>query len=355
MTRCALLLPLLALSLPACKPPPPAPEGLDEASGFVIREFYSDDATFEAGLQGFMNWFFDEGERLVGLAPGTGEDDEPTDSFTVENLGDGDVEHLPESDYRDLAMAEGVVSLAEMGCAWQVAEDFLVRGDQDEVFSSVWESYDRSYLSDPDAYDQATDDLAFTALVEGIEPHVDADFDPMEWSDTFMFSTNQANPAPSLGGLVDIEPYELFFDMRHGVFDLTDQESGETSPTGVFAVLTYITEPALDADGENGLQQQYSVEINVERPANRTLRMLAVWGEPKNNLGYEPDDPIILNGTVRMSLEASEEMGEKCEAADDGSYADENERSCSSAGGMPAHAWVALLAVVPVLRRRRSP
>ena len=53
--RRLLVLLVPTLLLPACEPPPPAPEGLDAASSFVIREFYNDDASFEAGLQGFMN------------------------------------------------------------------------------------------------------------------------------------------------------------------------------------------------------------------------------------------------------------------------------------------------------------
>ncbi len=341
---------LIALLLTACQPPPPAPQGLDEASGFVIREFYSDDATFEAGLQGFMNWFYDEGERLVGLAPGEEEGDEPTESFTIENLSGEDVARLPASEFRNLELAAGVVSLAEMDCSWQVAEDFLVREDQNNVFST-WEAYDRTYLSDPDVYDAATDAGTFPPILSDLDPHFDPDFDREAWSDNFMFSSNQADPAPTLNGLVDIEPYELFFDMRHGIYELTDQQTGETGPTGVFAVLTYITEKALDADEANGLAQQFSVEINVQRPDRKTLRMLAVWGEPQNNLGLEPDDPLILNGTVRISLEASDEMNVKCAEAEE-DYVEPETNSCSASAGSPARLWLALLVLVPLLRRR---
>ena len=352
MIRLLPLLVLLALLLAACQPPPPAPEGLDEASGFVIREFYSDDATFEAGIQGFMNWFFEEGERLVGLAPGMSEDDEPTDSFTVQNLDDLDVEHLPEGEYRDLERAPGVVSLAEMGCSWQVSEDFLVRPDQDSVFST-WESYERTYVNDPEAYDLATESLAFAPVTETLQPYSDPEFDHSLWSETFLFTRNLANPGPAVAS-IDIEPYELYFDMRHGVFDLTDQNTGETTPTGVFAIVTFITERALDAGDANGLQQQFSVEINVERPGNKTLRMLAVWGEPINDLGLEPDNPIILNGTVNISLDAAEELNEICAATDDGSYEETNNRACSAAAGAPVHLWLSLLVLLPLLRRRRD-
>lgn len=352
MTRPLPLIALLGLLLGACQPPPPAPEGLDEASGFVIREFYADDASFEAGLQGFMNWYFEEGERLVGLAPGMTEDDEPTDSFTVQALEDLDVEHLPASEWRDLARAPGVVSLAEMECSWQVAEDFLVRPDQDSVFST-WEAYDRTYVSDPDAYDAATESLVFAPLLDTLEPYVDPDFDYEQWSDTFLFTRNRVNPAPAVAN-IDIEEYDLHFDMRHGVFDLTDQNTGETTPTGVFAIVTFMTGRALDAGEANGLQQQFSVEINVERPGNKTLRMLAVWGEPINSLGLEPDDPLILNGTVNISLDAAEELNELCAATDDGSYEEANNRACSAAAGAPVHLWLSLLVLVPLLRRRRT-
>jgi hypothetical protein len=33
----------------------------------MVPEFYSDDATFQAGVQAFMNWFEDEGFELLGL------------------------------------------------------------------------------------------------------------------------------------------------------------------------------------------------------------------------------------------------------------------------------------------------
>ena len=50
----------------ACQPPPEAPAGLDESTSYMIREFYSDDATYQAGIQGFMQWYEDEGHALVG-------------------------------------------------------------------------------------------------------------------------------------------------------------------------------------------------------------------------------------------------------------------------------------------------
>ena len=246
-----------------------------------------------------------------------------------------------------------MVSLAEMSCSWQVAEDFLVRPDQNEVFTT-WDNYERTYLSDRATFDQATDDLSFDPVLERVDPYFDDAWDPDEFAKTFILTRNVVDAAPQLGGLVDLEPYDLNLDFRHGVIDLED-EDGVVSPTGYFAILTFITEPALDENEENGLKQSYSIEINVERPGNKTLRMLAVWGEPQNNLGFEPDDPIILNGTVNLSLEASEELNVKCAEADDGSYegATESAGSCNAAGSTPSAAWIAIL-LAPLVRRRRA-
>ena len=352
MRRLLLLaVPALALVLAACEPAPPAaPQGLDEASSFVIREFYADDAAFTAGLQGFMNWFYDEGEELVGLRPGFDEDDEPTDSFTVENLTAADVAHLPANvSGNGLEVAEGVVSLAEMSCPWQVAEDFLVRPDQSEVFDA-WDGYDRTYKNSLDVFNQATDDLDFEPLTTELDVW-GGGFDHGDWSKSILFTENQADPAEFLSA--NIDPYQLFLDIRHGVYDLVDPATGEAAPTGIFAILTYITDAAWDSTQSNGLLQSYSVEINVERPGNKTLRMLAVWAEPKTILNLAPDDPIVLNLAVGTSQDQSEQLDAKCTAWAEGNPLPESsDCDCNAAGGAGSTGWLGL-PMLPLLWRRR--
>ena len=58
-------LPLIALTV-ACKPPPEAPEGLDDSTNYLMKNFYASDALFEAGVQGFIDWYDAEGKALVG-------------------------------------------------------------------------------------------------------------------------------------------------------------------------------------------------------------------------------------------------------------------------------------------------
>ncbi len=349
-------LPLIALPvvfLSACEPPPDAPQGLDEASSFVIREFYSSDANFEAGLQGFMNWFYEEGEELVGLKPGFGEDDEPTDSFSVQALTPEDIAHLPPNpDGGGIEYAGGVVSLAEMSCPWQVAEAFLIRPDQNEIFDA-FEGYERTYVNDLGLFEEATSELSFTAITSEIDIQA-ADFDPADWSRSILFTENQADPAVFLGQ--NVEPYPLFLDVRHGVYDLTDQNTGETAPTGVFAILTYTTSLATNAAGDAGLLQSYSIEINVQRPGSKTLRMLAVWAEPMvGGVPVHPGDPLYngsLNQSVGTSLEQSNQLDEKCTAwAEDNPLPESS--SCNAAGASAGAGWLLLL-IAPLIRRRRA-
>ncbi len=347
------LVPVLALT--ACEPPPDAPQGLDEASSFVIREFYNDDASFEAGLQGFMNWFYDEGEALVGLRPvdiETEKGETGTDSFSVSSLEDEDVAHLPENpDGNGLDVAGGVVSLAEMSCPWQVAEDFLVRQDQSEVFD-VWEGYDRTYVNSLDEFNTATDNLEFTPIPEELDVR-GGGFDPAGWAGSILFTENQADPGTFLGQ--NLEPYPLFLDLRHGVFDLADA-SGEVAPTGVFAILTYVTGKATNSAGDSGLLQSYSIEINVQRPGEKTLRMLAVWAEPMvGGTPVHPGDALYnasLNQSVGTSLDQSNQLDEKCTAWAEDNELPEAETSCSFASGRSA-GWLFALALPFLVRRRR--
>lgn len=289
---------LLLLSF-ACKPPPPAPEGLDEVTSYMVREFYSDDAMFEAGIQGFMNWYNTEGYELVGVSA----DNDNTNTFTLNDLEQSDIDYLPlEDDGRDLTRAKGVISLAEMACSWKEAEGYLLRKDQDIVFSGDWEGYDREYLSNRPAFETATQNEEFLEISETLSPFEDS-FDPEEWSESIMMTLNQVNPTPLLG--IDIPAYEMHLDFRHGVYIVDEEE------IGVSAILTYNVSGVYDDSGNNGLAQSYSIELNIEQEDKQTLRTLAVWAEPVSNI-IEPDSSLSLNYAVNKSLASSEQISDIC-------------------------------------------
>ena len=295
----ALVAPLIVLG--ACQPPPPAPEGLDASASYMVREFYSDDATFQAGVQGFMNWFEDEGFELLDLE-NTAEN--VSDAFTVGRLSESDIEHLPITGGRSIADAAGVVSLAEMSCSVTEAEDWLLRKDQDALFDD-WDGYERTFVNSRESYEGATRSEDFVAIDAELLPFEEG-FDAEPWASTLLQTENLIDPSPILGGLADLDDYEMHLDFRHGVFEI----DGEMLQA--FSIITFIEEGATGPAGNNHLHQSYSIEINVDRGNNTTLRMLAVWAEPEGG-GLDPDDPIILNYAVNKSRGASERMTELCE------------------------------------------
>ena len=289
---------LILLSF-ACKPPPPAPEGLDEVTSYMVREFYSDDAMFEAGIQGFMNWYNTEGYELVGVQA----DNDNTNTFTLNDLQQDDINYLPlEEDGRDLTRAKGVISLAEMACSWKEAEAYLLRKDQDVVFSEDWEGYEREYLGDRPIFETATQNEEFLEISDSLSPFEDS-FDPKEWSESIMMTLNQVNPTPLYG--IDIPSYEMHLDFRHGVYIVDEVE------IGVSAILTYNISGVYDESGNNGLAQSYSIELNIEQEDKKTLRTLAVWAEPVSNI-IEPDSSLSLNYAVNKSLASSEQISDIC-------------------------------------------
>jgi hypothetical protein len=313
---------LALLALAACKPPPPAPEGLDEASRYLVREFYADDATFQAGVQGFMQWFEDEGKGLVGLGAsldGEAENTKPVDAFTVGDLLASDVVALPleqdlltgeganngtgETTPRDVATAAGVVSVAEMDCTWKEAEALLVRTDQNSVFAGDWEGYERTYNSERATFEGATADEVFTAIDERIDPFAEG-FDHQAYGATLLMTDNIADPTALLG--VNIPGYPLDLDLRHARVELLDG-----STVGVLSILTYNVQAVWGPTGDNGLRQSFSIEINVEREGDKTLRMLAVWAEPVSPL-IGADAAATLTYAVNKSQKSSERMSAVC-------------------------------------------
>jgi len=303
-----LILPLLSLCSvlsTGCQPPPPAPEGLDDSTSYLVTNFYADDATFQAGVQGFMDWFNDEGYELIGLENTT---DNVSDAFTVGVLGEDDLAHLPITGGRNTEEAAGVVSIAEMQCSITESEALLLRGDQDNLFDD-WEAYDRSFVNSRAAYTEATSSQEFAPITAPLEPFVEG-FDAELYAPTLLQTLNTVDPSPIFGGLADIESYEMHLDFRHGVYLLGDElVSG-------FAILTFIREGVSGPAGANHLHQSYSIEINVDQGDGTTLRMLAVWAEPEG-AGLDPDDPIVLNYAVDKSRDASARMTELCDGTMD--------------------------------------
>ena len=309
------LAPSLLLLAAACKAPPPAPEGLDESARYLVREFFADDATFQAGVQGFVNWFDDEGVDLVGVSANVNN----AGAFTVGDLLPEDVVALPltpdliianpgkdneERAPRDVADAAGVVSLAQMACPVHgdelSAEALLARPDQDVVFCKDFTSYDRTYETDRSTF-EASWGSDLTPVRDRVDPY-GGDFDADAYADMMLFTVNDVDPTRVL--VADIEQYTMDLVFRHGTYELDE------GPLATTAVLTFTRDAAWGDAGANALLQSYSVEINVERDG-QTIRMLAVWAQPKGS-GIQPDDNAALAFAVNKAGASSARMSNIC-------------------------------------------
>lgn len=297
----------------ACSPPPPAPEGLDDSTSHLIQHFFDTDEVFEVGIQGFLSWVIEDGQGLIDQSATL----DTTDAFTLGLLEPADVALLPLDPQiqvdgqgtmadREVSNAAGVVSVSDMACDWKRSEQLLLRPDQDTVFSGDWDGYAREYATARSTYEDAWETNSFTRVRTPLDPFADG-FDPKQYADTILFTDNEVDPAPVLG-LADIDVYPMDLHFRHGMYTLEGEE------TAALAILTFTREANWGSAGVNALLQVFSVEVMIQRPENRTLRMLAVWAEPRGG-GIDPDSPLALNYAVNKSLASSERLSAICDGS----------------------------------------
>jgi len=301
---------LLLIFAIGCKKPPPAPQGLDDSANYMMENFYASDDVFNAGITGFLQWYEDEGEALVGESASL----DTVNSYTVGDLSASSVAHLPIDDEilvdpkndtyeeRVVSNAKGVVSLALMDCTWRRAEGYLARPDQDSVFSDDFEGYERTYLSSRKVYEDASADGDYDPIRTDLLPF-DKDFEREAYAKTLLMTENRVDPTAVLGA--NMERFDMNLDLRHGEYDMDGDR------VGISAIITYNIEAAWGSTGANALLQSFSIELNVQRPKGQTLRMLTVWAEPKGG-GIDPDSAIALNFAVNKALSSSERLSGIC-------------------------------------------
>lgn len=281
---------LLALG---CKPPPPAPEGLQNSLTYLLREFYSDDEFVGAGLTGFMDWFDADGDSLLGESA----DMENVGEFSLEPLTDEDVAVLPIEGTIDLTLAPGVVALSELSCDWKEVEAYLVRTDQHLVFGE-FETYDRSFVSSREDYEGATGAMAFADVNEPLLDPYAEDFELGELSSSLLFTDNQVSSKELNITLA----FQLLLNLRHGVYEVQGEEME------AFMVLTWMPERAESEGGDNSMEQSYSLELDLARPGGKTLRLMASWLQIESLV---PDDMIQVIG-VNKNLDSSARLADIC-------------------------------------------
>lgn len=293
-------LPLAALALVAlgCKPPPPAPEGLQSSLTYLFREFYNEDEYIGAGLTGFMDWFDADGDELLGEQA----DMENVGEFTLDYLSEDDIAALPVEGEYVLEHAPGVVALSELACDWKQVESYLVRTDQDLVFGE-FDTYDRTFVSSRQSFEDATTDSSFEAVIEPLaEPYSQPELGELEAS---VLLTDNAVSSTELGITME---FPMLINMRHGVYDVQGEDME------ALLILSWMPERA-EADNErDSIEQSYSIELDLARPGGKTLRLMASWLQIEGTFGHDSDVVKVMG--VNKNLDGSKRLVDIC----DGSY-----------------------------------
>ena len=288
----------LALLSIGCKPPPPAPEGLQSSLTYLFREFYSDDAMVGAGLTGFMDWYDADGDELLGESA----DMDNVGEFTLDYLTEEDVALLPIEGDVELTYAPGVVALSEMSCDWTEVESYLVRTDQDLVFGE-FDSYERTYVSSRDTYEVATASEDFAPVDEALSEPYSSGFELGELDSTFLFTDNQA-VSTEVGVTLG---FQLLLNMRHGVYEIQGEE------VEAFMILTWMPQRAETETGGNSMEQSYSLELDIARPNGKTLRLMASWLQIEGIFDHDSDTVKVVG--VNKNLDSSARLVEICEGS----------------------------------------
>lgn len=294
-----------------CSSPPDAPEGIDATAPYLLRHFRDDDPVLQAGLEGLMAWYEAEGRALV-------EEEGASAGYQLADLRPEDVEHLALDDEilihvereeyapRDVNATGGIVTVAEMDCPWTESMRWLLHPDQHRVFPDEWTDYDRRFLGSPQRFQEAARGQEEPRL-RGVNPY-DEGFAPEDHDRAYLVTRNTVDPAPAYLGLARIGEFELHLEARQLRFEW----AGET--LGVFAILSYVPGAAWGDNGVNALLQTYSLEVNVARPGDRTLRALAVWSEPFSTmLPLDPESPLAIREAIRKARLSSDRLAEVCE------------------------------------------
>ena len=296
-TRNALVA-VAGLTALGCKPPPPAPEGLQSSLTYLFREFYSDDEIVGAGLTGFLDWFDADGDSLLGESA----DMENVGEFTLDYLTEEDVAFLPIDGEVELTYAPGVVALSELGCDWREVEGYLVRTDQDLVFGE-FETYARSFISSRSDYESATVDNAFTSVdTPVLEPYADS-FDIGDLSSTLLFTDNLVSTT-EVG--VTLE-FQILLNMRHGVYEVQGEE------LQALMILTWMPQRAESEGGNNSMEQSYSLELDLARPGGKTLRLMSSWLQIEGTFDHDSDTIKVVG--VNKNLDSSKRLVEICDGS----------------------------------------
>jgi hypothetical protein len=169
-----------------------------------------------------------------------------------------------------------------------------VRSDQEAVFEGPFRGYQRKYVTARGAFESA--DLGALEEIREEIPEEGLDLQP----DSLLLTENQVESS-KLGISMN---FDLVLRMRHGTYDV----QGE--PTEALLILGYFPHSA-EAESGDVLNQSWSIEVNLDRPGRRTLRVFGTWSELQSAL-LPPDSVYVLTTAVNEAQDTSERMSRIC-------------------------------------------
>lgn len=244
------LLPALIM-LSACKKVDPAPKDLD----------------------GLFHWFwgqYDDGLD-ADLAEGARNLHDAVDGDAIDKVEDGSITDLSEEEAalvgvsRDPGKGAGLYLVNAFQCDIGDLAEILADLDQNGIYDGNYDSYDRVYTSDYDAF------------ASGDEPKVTWDVD---YSATIMGNSYDASIEGGLRRVPDL--------------------GSDDSPFGpVLLARTVMPTPADFESSEWNLVQDYQLEIFYERSKNTIVHAYAIWRQGEygtwGDMDNESIQRIVLN------------------------------------------------------------
>ena len=248
---------LLLLTTIACRGVDPAPEDLDGLVHYFWQHPADDEALAEGTLQ---------------LHAAVGADLEDTTDGVLSRLTDEEVALVDGVD-DDPAQAAGIYMVNRFACDFDVLEQLLVATDQAEQRRGTYESYERTYTSDAEAY------------LAGTVPELTWDI--------------------SLEATVVLSTYssELSGGIRR-----VDTEAGRM----LFA-RTWFREPA-SFRNNNTWDQDYQMEVYYERAPGDIVHLYAMWRELEVS-GFSSESESIQRSVLNGMADWDRDTEDLCAEA----------------------------------------
>ena len=252
----------MLLALAACGSVDPAPEELDQLAHWFWSGYdTADDVELAVAVA-----------RLDGLTPDLAE---PLRG-SLTDLSVAEQATVALDHPADPAAAAGMVVVDRLACTLDQVERLAYAPDQDQLHEGVYESYDRVFTSDFDAYAaRATPTLTWDAAIG----------------------------ANVLGNA-------YVADTRGGLRWSPEDPAAPFGP--LLAARAFLSTPATFESDAASFDQDYEVEVFYERTPGSVVHAWFVWRQMVYGGGLDTDDADVVAGILSKLVEWDQATAEAC-------------------------------------------